>query len=52
VSAKFFVSITNVMNHFQPSNPSLVLTTPNSFGQMTSQTNTPRNMEFGIRLGW
>jgi hypothetical protein len=52
VSAKFFISITNVMNHFQASSPSLSLTTPNSFGQITSQTNTPRNMEFGVRLGW
>ena len=34
------------------SGPSLTLTSPTSFGQITSQGNTPRQMEFGIRLGW
>jgi hypothetical protein len=50
VGATLFIAITNVLNHFQPSNPSLSLTAPTTFGQMTSQTNTPRNMEFGIRV--
>jgi hypothetical protein len=48
--AQIFVAITNVLNHFQASNPSLSLTSPTSFGQITSQANTPRNMEFGLRL--
>jgi len=50
VGATLFFTITNVLNHFQPSNPSLSLTTPTSFGQITGQANTPRNMEFGIRI--
>jgi len=50
VGTTFFVAITNVMNHFQPSNPSLSLTSPTTFGQITGQSNTPRNMEFGIRV--
>jgi hypothetical protein len=52
VSARIYILVTNTLNHFQPSTPTLNLTTPNSFGQITSQTNTPRNMEFGLRLGW
>jgi hypothetical protein len=50
VGATFFVQVTNVLNHFQPSSPSLSLTGPTTFGQITGQANTPRNMEFGIRV--
>lgn len=50
VGAMLFFTITNVMNHLQPSNPSFSLTSPTSFGQITGQANTPRNMEFGVRL--
>jgi hypothetical protein len=42
--------ITNVLNHMQPGGPSLSLTSPTSFGKITSQANTPRNMEFGLRI--
>ncbi|HLH19254.1 MAG TPA: carboxypeptidase-like regulatory domain-containing protein [Bryobacteraceae bacterium] len=45
-----FITITNVLNHFQPSNPSFSLTSPTTFGQITGQSNTPRNMEFGVRI--
>jgi hypothetical protein len=48
--AQVFIAITNAMNHFQASNPSLSLTSPTTFGQITSQANTPRNMEFGLRI--
>jgi hypothetical protein len=50
VGATFSVQITNVLNHFQPSDPSLSLDSPGSFGVITSQANTPRQMEFGLRL--
>jgi hypothetical protein len=50
VGAMLFFTFTNVLNHFQPSNPSFSLTSPTTFGQITSQANTPRNMEFGIRI--
>jgi hypothetical protein len=50
VGAQFFFIFTNITNHFQPSNPSLSLTSPTTFGQITGQANTPRNMEFGIRV--
>ncbi len=50
MGATLYVAITNVMNHFQPSNPAMSLSSPTAFGQITSQANTPRNMEFGIRV--
>jgi len=50
VGVMLFFTITNVLNHFQPSNPSFSLTSPTTFGQITGQSNTPRNMEFGVRI--
>jgi hypothetical protein len=50
VGATMFFQFTNILNHFQPSNPSLSLTSPTTFGQITTQANTPRNLEFGIRI--
>jgi hypothetical protein len=50
VGVMLFFTFTNVLNHFQPSNPSFSLTSPTTFGQITSQSNTPRNMEFGLRV--
>jgi hypothetical protein len=40
----------NVLNHFQPGNPTLSIDSPGSFGVVTGQANTPRQMEFGLRL--
>jgi hypothetical protein len=52
VGAQLFFTVTNVLNHFQPStsSSSLSLTTPAQFGQITGQSNSPRSMEFGLRL--
>jgi hypothetical protein len=50
MGADFSFQITNVMNHVVLSNPAMTLTTPSQFGRITSQANTPRNMEFGLRL--
>jgi hypothetical protein len=50
VGATLSFQITNVLNHMQPGTPSLSLTTPTQFGRITSQSNTPRNMEFGLRI--
>ena len=41
---------TNVFNHMALSDPTLTLTTPTTFGRINGQTNTPRQMEFGLRL--
>ncbi len=52
VGVMFSVLVTNITNHFQPGNPSLSLTGtgPSTFGQITSQSNSPRSMEFGLRI--
>lgn len=41
---------TNVLNHNQLSNPTLSLTSPSTFGRITTQSNRPRNVEFGLRI--
>jgi len=50
IGGTLYFAFTNVLNHFQPNNPSLSITSPTSFGQIVGQANTPRNMEFGLRL--
>ena len=50
LGAQFFFTFTNIFNHFQPSTPGSSLTSPTSFGQITGQSNTPRSLEFGLRL--
>jgi hypothetical protein len=50
VGATLSFQITNVLNHMQPGSPSLSITGPTTFGRITSQANTPRNMEFGLRV--
>ena len=40
----------NVLNKFQPTNPSMTLDSPASFGNINGQANTPRQMEFGLRV--
>jgi hypothetical protein len=50
VGATLSLQVTNVLNHMQPSSPTLSLTSPTTFGRITGQSNTPRNMEIGIRV--
>ena len=51
IGATLSFQYTNVLNHFQASNPSsLSLTSPTTFGRITGQANTPRNLEFGLRV--
>jgi hypothetical protein len=50
VGLSFTMTFTNVLNHFQAGTPSLSLNSPTLFGRITSQANTPRNAEFGLRL--
>lgn len=41
---------TNILNHMQPGNGSLNMSSPATFGRITAQANTPRQMEFGLRI--
>ncbi len=51
VGATFTLQFTNVLNHFQPSDPSsLTLTTPANFGRITSSVYAGRQMEMGLRI--
>jgi hypothetical protein len=50
VGATLSFQVTNVLNHMQPSTPGMALTSPTTFGKISGQANTPRNMEFGIRV--
>jgi hypothetical protein len=50
MGADFSFQFTNVLNHVVMGSPALATSTPSTFGRITSQANTPRNMEFGLRL--
>jgi hypothetical protein len=50
VGADLSFQFTNVLNHVVLGNPTLTITSPATFGRIISQANTPRNMEFGLRI--
>jgi hypothetical protein len=50
VGATLSFQFTNIVNHMQPGNGTLTWSTPSTFGRITTQANTPRQMEFGLRL--
>jgi hypothetical protein len=49
-AATFIAQFSNVLNHFQPTNPTLNISSKNTWGVITAQTNTPRQIEFGLRI--
>lgn len=50
VSTEFQFLFLNVLNHVVFANPTLDLSDPTSWGVISAQGNTPRQMEFGVRL--
>jgi hypothetical protein len=51
VGATFTMQFTNILNHYQPSDPSsLSLTSPTTFGRITSAVYAARQMEIGLRI--
>lgn len=50
VSATLIFQFTNILNHFQASNPTLNIDSPQTFGVVNGQANTPRQLEFGLRI--
>jgi hypothetical protein len=50
IGATLIIQANNVLNHFQPSTPSLNIDSPQTWGVVTSQANTPRQMQFGLRI--
>ena len=54
VSTEFQFLFLNVLNHMQFADPTLATsgTSPSSWGVLNSQGNTPRQMEFGLRVSF
>jgi hypothetical protein len=52
IDTKFIATFTNVLNHNQLNNPVLNIQNPTTFGAISGQLNTPRQMEFGLRFGF
>jgi len=50
IGMTFLAQFANVLNKFQPSNPTFALDNPAAFGNITTQANTPRQIEFGLRV--
>ena len=50
VGAALSFQFTNITNHMQPGNGSLNLSNQATFGRITTQANTPRQIEFGLRI--
>ena len=50
VGATLIIQANNVLNHFQPSSPSLNIDSPQTWGVISGQANTPRQMQFGLRI--
>jgi hypothetical protein len=49
-SAEFQFLCLNTLNHMQFADPTLQMGSPSSWGALSTQGNTPRQMEFGLRL--
>jgi hypothetical protein len=53
-STSIYIASTNVLNHMQPADPCMNLYSPSTFGVLgcggNVQANTPRRMEFGLRV--
>lgn len=50
IEGVFTAEIVNVFNSLQFNNPGLNLASPASFGVITSQGNTPRQIQLGLRV--
>jgi hypothetical protein len=46
----FSAQFANVLNHFQPGDPSMNIDNPSTFGLINSQAIDPRQIEFGLRF--
>jgi hypothetical protein len=50
VGVTLTLQFTNVLNHFQPSDGLMSLTSPTNFGRITSSVYNPRQVEIGARI--
>jgi hypothetical protein len=54
VGISLMFQFTNVLNHFQPANPTVNIDSTASFGVVTNNTNNPgpRKLQFGLRISF
>jgi len=52
INFEFDTAFTNILNHVRFADPSFDTSSPSSFGTSSGQANTPRQMEFGLRVNW
>jgi hypothetical protein len=50
LGATLIIQANNAVNKFQPGNPSLNIDSPQTWGVISSQANSPREMQFGLRI--
>ena len=53
VGVTFTALMTNILNHFQPSDPTIAnlnLNSPGTFGRVTASEYDARQVEFGLRV--
>jgi hypothetical protein len=50
IGVTFNAQFSNMLNHFQVGVPGLNIDSPTGFGVITTQANTPRQIEFGLRV--
>lgn len=50
IGITFNAQFSNMLNHFQASDPSLNIDSPTTWGVISGQANTPRQIEFGLRI--
>jgi hypothetical protein len=50
IGLQFNAQFSNMLNHFQANSPSVSIDSPTTFGVITTQANTPRQIEFGLKL--
>jgi hypothetical protein len=49
---QFRAEFLNLFNRHRYSNPSTSLSNKTTFGQVTTTTGVPRNIQLGLRLAW
>ena len=52
IGVTFNAEFSNMLNHFQPGTPNVNLDSQANWGVISTQANTPRQIEFGLRLHW
>ena len=52
IKAQLSFQFNNILNHFQPADPTLNYDTPQSFGVVTTNAGVARQVQFGLRIAF